>query len=216
MIYSVDEERLASVLDILEDGRSLSPSDDPVSELVGTILAQHTRDSDPVYQSLRRRFPAWEMVRVAPEEAIVEAIRSGGLARVKARRIKLALSAIAEERGGLELGFLGELATDQARRWLSAIPGVGPKTAACVLLFGLGRPVLPVDDHVHRCVTRLGLVAPDLSAAASHAQLERALGEDAHETFVLHTGLHRLSREVCRAHGPKCSECPLAVACAFA
>lgn len=216
MISTVDEERLASVLDSLEDGRSLSPAEDLIAELVGTILAQHTRDSDAVYQALKRRFPTWEMLRDAPEEAIVEVIRSGGLARVKARRIKLALNAIAAERGRLELDFLGALTTDEARRWLSAVPGVGPKTAACVLLFGLGRPVLPVDDHVHRCVTRLGLVAPGLSAVAAHAQLERALGDDAPAAFVLHTRLHRLSREICRPHAPKCDTCPLAIACAFA
>ncbi len=169
MIYSVDEERLASVLDTLEDGRSLSRAGDLIDELVGTILSQHTRDSDAVYHALRRSFPTWEAVRDAPEEAIVEAIRSGGLARVKARRIKLALNAITDERGSLDLSFLEEAEPEQARRWLGAVPGVGPKTAACVLLFGLGRPVLPVDDHVHRCVTRRGLVAPGLTPAASHA-----------------------------------------------
>ncbi|MFN8471377.1 MAG: endonuclease III [Anaerolineae bacterium] len=216
MIYTVDEERLASVLDTLEDGRSLSRSDDLIGELVGTILSQHTRDSDAVYAALRRRFPTWEMLRDAPEEAIVEAIRSGGLARVKARRIKLALAAITAERGELELDFLADAELSQARRWLSAVPGVGPKTAACVLLFGLGRPVLPVDDHVHRCVTRLGIVAPGLTSASSHAQLERALGDDTHATFILHTSLHRLSREVCREHQPRCAECPLAAVCAFA
>ena len=216
MIYTVDEERLASVLDTLEDGRSLSRADDLIGELVGTILSQHTRDSDAVYQALRRRFPTWELVRDAPEEAIVEAIRSGGLARVKARRIKLALGAITDERGRLELDFLGTMGGNEARRWLGAVPGVGPKTAACVLLFGLGRPVLPVDDHVHRCVTRLGIVAPGLTPAASHAQIERALGDDTHAVYVLHTRLHRLSREICRPQQPKCAECALAAVCAFA
>ncbi len=216
MIYTVDEERLASVLDTLEDGRSLSRADDLIGDLVGTILSQHTRDSEAVYQALRRRFPTWEMVRDASEEAIVEAIRSGGLARVKARRIKLALAAITDERGRLELDFLGDMPSDEARRWLRSVPGVGPKTAACVLLFGLGQPVLPVDDHVHRCVTRLGLVASGLTPTASHAQLERALGDDTHAVYVLHTSLHRLSREICRPNQPKCWVCPLAALCAFA
>ncbi len=212
----VDWDKLARLIELLDDdARVFTPSGDPLDELVGTILSQATRDSEAVYRALRARYPTWEALRDAPEEAIVAIIRAGGLARVKARRIKLALGFISEECGDFDLGFLADWPLSEARRWLSGVPGVGPKTAACVLLFGLGRPVLPVDEHVHRCATRLGLVSPGATPAASHAALEIALAGDLHATYLLHTRLHRLSRAVCRPHAPQCAACPLAPICDY-
>ena len=223
MIRSADPDLLAAVLDRLHDDNPfsqrkrivLSPSD-PLDELVSTIIAQHTRDGSRAYSALRAAFPTWDDVRDAPEPVLVELLWSSGLARVKARRIKLALTGITERVGALDLSGLADLAPAQAHRWLASVPGIGPKTAACVVLFALGKPVLPVDDHVHRCVTRLGVVPPGLTPAQSHAALEAALGGALRDTLVLHTGLHRLSREVCQAHVPRFDACPLATVCEYA
>ena len=208
-------QRLAAVVEVLDDGRRLSPWDDPIAELVGTILSQNTRDSDRVYHALRAALPTWESVRDAPEPLLVEILRPGGLARVKAHRIVLALNAITDRVGQLDLSHLAALPPAEAWAWLAKLPGVGPKTAACVLLFGLGQPVLPVDDHVHRCLTRLGVVPPGLTPQQSHAAVQTALGDDVQSIYILHTRLHRLSRQVCQPHVPRCDECPLAALCAY-
>lgn len=220
----VPRDKLRAVLAALGDEDPAPEGDqviglpgDPVDELVGTILSQHTRDSAAAHAALRAAFPTWDALRAAPESLVAEVIWSSGLARVKAHRIHLALNGLAEANGGqVTLAPLATAPLADARRWLAALPGVGPKTAACALLFGLGRPVLPVDDHVHRCVTRLGLVPPGLTPVQSHAALEGALGDDTAAVRLLHTRLHGLSREVCRRDAPRCTECPLAPCCDFA
>ncbi len=220
----VPRAKLCAVLAVLGDDDPPPPADplsawpdDPVDELVGTILSQHTRDSAAAHAALRAAFPTWDALRAAPETLVAEVIWSSGLARVKAHRLHLALNGLAEAYGGqVTLAPLAAAPLADARRWLAALPGVGPKTAACVLLFGLGRPVLPVDDHVHRCVTRLGLVPAGLTPTQSHAALEAALGEDTAAVRLLHTRLHGLSRQVCRRDAPLCTECPLAPCCDFA
>ncbi|MBU0705179.1 MAG: endonuclease III, partial [Chloroflexi bacterium] len=128
---------------------------DPVASLVLTILSQNTNDvnRDRAFERLRERFPTWEAVRDAGLEELVEAIRPAGLAPTKTPRIQGALQRVTAERGEISLHFLADLPLEEARAWLLAIPGVGPKTAAIVLLFALGRPAFPVDTHVHR-VTR--------------------------------------------------------------
>lgn len=221
---AIPRDKLRAVLAALDDNDPASQGDrvfalviDPVDELVGTILSQHTRDSGAAHAALRATFPTWAALREAPETLVAEVIWSSGLARVKAHRIHLALNGLAEAYGGqVTLAPLATAPLADARRWLAALPGVGPKTAACVLLFGLDRPVLPVDDHVHRCVTRLGLVPAGLTPAQSHAALEEALGDDTPAVRLLHVQLHRLSREVCRRDAPRCTECPLAPCCDFA
>ena len=207
--------RVAAVIDSLDDGRDWSPSGDPIGELVGTILSQATRDSDRVYAALRAALPTWEAIRDAPEPLLAAILRPGGLARVKAHRLSLALNAITDQVGRLDLGHLAALPAANAFAWLAAIPGVGPKTAACVLLFAFGRPVLPVDDHIHRCLTRLGLVQRGLTPRQSHAAIEKAVGDDVRRVFILHTRLHRLSRQICQPHVPHCDLCPLAAVCVY-
>lgn len=142
---------------------------DPVSELVSTILSQNTNDRlrDLAYGRLRERFPTWDQVRDAPRKEIIAAIRPAGLARQKGPRIKRALQRITQERGKLTLDFLRRLPTPQAKAWLTSIPGVGPKTAAIVLLFSLGKRAFPVDTHIHRVARRLGLIAPKVSSGES-------------------------------------------------
>ena len=186
-----------------------------VSELVRTILSQNTSDvnSDRAFARLRERFPRWDMVLGAEVEKVEEAIKPGGLARIKAPRIKKALMAILEERGELDLGFLREMQIDEARAWLVSLEGVGPKTAACVLLFSLGRPVLPVDTHVLRVSRRLGLIGPRTSAERAHEELGEVVPSEAVYDFHMNMVAH--GRRVCHAQRPGCDTCVLAPRCDF-
>jgi endonuclease-3 len=203
------------VLDATHGTKEGVPDGDPLGGLVGTILSQATSDinSGRAYAALRATFPTWEEVLTAPEEAVAEAIRSGGLANLKARRIRETLGAILARRGDLDLGFLAELPLDEARRWLTGLPGVGPKTAACVLLFNLGRPALPVDTHVHRVARRLGLIGARVSAEAAHDALQAQVAPqrvyDFHVNFIMH------GRRICQAQRPRCEVCPLTNVCAY-
>ncbi len=191
------------------------PHRDPISELVRTILSQNTSDvnSDRAFARLQARFPSWEQVRDADPEAIAEAIQPGGLARIKAPRIKRALEAITEERGELDLGFLREMELDRAGAWLESLVGVGPKTAACVLLFSLGRPILPVDTHVHRVSRRLGLIEPHRSAEAAHEILRKMLRDGA--IYDFHVNMVSHGRQICHAQRPRCEACVLAPQCDY-
>ncbi|MBI3979948.1 MAG: endonuclease III [Chloroflexi bacterium] len=197
-------------------GRHMPPWDrDPLGQLVGTILSQHTsdRNSGAAFASLRARFPTWPAVAAAPTAAVAGAIRQGGLANVKALRIQEALAAIRAARGAYDLDFLRELPLAEARAWLRALPGVGPKTAACVLLFALGKPALPVDTHVHRVATRLGLVAAGVSAEAAHEILEALLQPE--DVYDFHVALITHGRQVCHARRPRCGDCVLLELCAY-
>ena len=150
------------------------PDGDALGGLIATILSQHTSDlnSERAYARLREAFPDWADVRDAPVEAVADEIRVGGLARIKAERIQRVLRALGERGDGtLDLSWLGDLPLDEARAALQALPGVGPKTAACVLLFSLGRPAFPVDTHVWRVTRRLGLSGPKVTAEAAHLEL---------------------------------------------
>ena len=187
----------------------------PLDELVLTILSQHTSDanSDRAFESLRARFPTWEAVRNAPEEEIADAIKSGGLATMKAPRIKALLMRLTEERGSLDLDFLYDLNLASAREYLLAIPGVGPKTAACVLLFSCNKPAFPVDTHVHRVSRRLGLIELRTSADEAHRILESMVPEE--EVYAFHVNLITHGRRVCKAPRPLCDRCVLAPVCDF-
>jgi endonuclease-3 len=186
-----------------------------LDELVSTILSQNTNDinRDRGFEALRARFPTWEAVRDAPEAEVIDAIRPAGLANQKGPRIQQVLRAISQERGVLDLEFLREWPVDQARAWLTQFKGVGPKTAAIVLLFSLGRPAFPVDTHVHRVTGRLGLRPEKLSADDSHAYFEGLLPPDTY--YAAHLNLIRHGREVCHARRPACERCVLQDMCAF-
>ncbi len=188
---------------------------DPLSELVLTILTQNTSDvnSHRAYRRLKKRFPTWDQVREADEEELIEAIRVGGLANVKAPRIQAILDLLFEERGELSLSFLEEMPLEDAREYLLALPGVGPKTAACVLLFSLHRPALPVDTHVHRVSLRLGLVPEGTSAAKAHNLLEEKIPPELYYPFHLNMIEH--GRTLCRSQNPLCEECPLQEICFY-
>jgi endonuclease-3 len=167
---------------------------DPVGQLMSTILSQNTNDvnRDRAFRRLRERFPSWEAVRDADLEAIKDAIRVSGLANHKGPAIQRALKHITEERGELSLDFLRDLPLEEAKSWLTEIKGVGPKTAAIVLLFALGRPAFPVDTHVHRVTRRLGLIGPKVSREQAQVVLEDLLPEELY--YVFHLNLIRHGR----------------------
>lgn len=196
---------------------SQRPLQDPLDELVQTILSQNTADvnSDRAYAALRERFGGdWEAVRNARLRELADTIRGGGLADTKARRIQLVLDQIAERVGELDLGFLRAIPLDEGRSFLLALDGVGPKTAACVLLFACGKPAIPVDTHVFRVSQRLGLLGPRTSPEQAHARLEALV--DADRVYPFHMHLIRHGRELCRAQRPRCDACPLVEICAYA
>ena len=192
------------------------PRVDPVSELVLTILSQNTADinSFRAFTALRARFAGWPEVLAAPLDELEEVLRPGGLAPTKSRRIQAVLAEVHDATGGSwDLSFLGEWPLEEARAWLTDLPGIGRKTAAIVLLFGFGRPALPVDTHVHRVALRLGLIPPGTDVERAHLLLEAAL--EPNEMYPFHVELIRHGRDTCRAPRPICGLCPLTDVCPY-
>lgn len=193
------------------------PSGDALGELIATILSQHTSDvnSGRAYQQLRETFPTWEQVRDAPVEAVEAAIRSGGLAQQKAQRIQRILHILTERLDGapLTLDTLDAMSLEDAQAWLRELPGVGPKTAACVMLFSLGKPAFPVDTHVWRVTKRLGLIGQREGADEAHVTL-LALIPPAWR-YTMHIDLIRHGRQTCYPRNPACFRCPLTADCRY-
>lgn len=189
--------------------RPLKPNGDPLGELVQTILSQNTSDANsrPAYQNLRRNYPRWEQVLNAPLEAIAVTIKSGGLAVIKAKRIKEALQEILHQRGRLDLAFLDDLPVEEGLKWLKSLKGVGDKTANCVLLFALGKPALPVDTHVFRVSKRLGLIPAKASVEEAHQILIKEVPEK--RLYPFHVLMIEHGRRICLARRPRCPQCPL-------
>ncbi|MGD2155677.1 MAG: endonuclease III [Anaerolineales bacterium] len=187
----------------------------PLDELVSTILSQNTNDNnrDLAFNRLTSRFPTWEQVRDSPIEEIIDAIRPAGLANQKGPRIQSILRSISDERGSLDLEFLHEYSPEQARDWLLNFKGVGPKTAAIVMLFSLDMPAFPVDTHIHRVTGRLGLRPKDMNAEKTHAHMEAILPSEYY--YDAHLNIIRLGREICQARKPKCHDCPLNDLCEY-
>jgi endonuclease-3 len=187
----------------------------PLDELVSTILSQNTNDvnRDRAFDSLTARFPTWEVVRDAPEAAVIDAVRVAGLANQKGPRIQAVLRAITEKTGGLDLAFLKDYAAEDALDWLMQFRGVGPKTAAIVLQFSLDIPAFPVDTHVHRVTGRLGLRPDRMSAENAHPYLAGIFPPDSY--YPAHLNIIRLGREICKARKPDCPNCPLNDICDF-
>jgi endonuclease III len=186
---------------------------DPLDELVLTVLSQHTSDinAERAYAALRRRFRTWKAIVDAPPAEVADAIRSGGLANTKAPRIQSILREVRDREGAFDLSVLRTLDDAEARSYLTSLPGIGPKTAAVVLSFALGRDTIPVDTHVHRVARRLGLV-PQTASAERADRLLHDLVPDGLRT-QLHVALIRLGREICKAPTPHCRQCPLKDLC---
>lgn len=203
-------DRLAGVY-----GRPRRRRADPLDVLIETVLSQNTSDlnSGRAFRSLKAAFPSWPAVARARPSSVERAIRVGGLARVKSRRIQSILGMLRARDGGYDLRPLRRLDPARAAASLAELPGVGPKTRACVLLFACGQPAFPVDTHVHRIVGRLGLVDPRVGAARAQALLEPYVPPG--RALDLHLNLIRLGREVCRPRAPRCPSCALRASCPF-
>jgi endonuclease-3 len=186
-----------------------------VDEVVATVLSQHTSDvnSARAFIRLRERFPSWEQVADAPAGEIADAIRCGGMAGPKARRIKQILGAVVEREGRIDLSRLHGLDDQAAEDYLTSLPGVGPKTAACVLAFSMGRAAFPIDTHVHRVVTRLGWIPAGTTAEKAHRLLAPRV--PAGIRYELHVELIRHGRTVCLARRPRCGVCVLLDLCPY-
>ena len=189
------------------------PHGDPVAELVLTLLSQNTSDTNSgrAFIRLLNDFPDWPSLLDADVKAIERAIQPGGLAPTKAPRLQAMLREVYGRCGSFDLSILRELPLEEARAWLRSLPGVGPKTAACVLLFALGVPALPVDTHVHRVAKRLGLVSEKTTAEQAHGLLEALLTPA--QVYPFHIQLIKHGRRTCTAQRPKCAQCPLQKNC---
>ncbi len=190
-----------------------TPRYSALDELIFTVLTQHTSDlnAERAFDSLRERIPTWERVMHADPTDIAQAIYHGGMSNQKSQRIIDILTEIAARRGTLEIDFLRDLELDEAREWLTTLPGVGPKTAAVVMVFALGMPAFPVDTHIHRVAMRLGMLEHGTSADKAHPIMEAKTPAD--QRFQLHMLLITHGRQICKARRPLCGECPLALEC---
>ena len=187
--------------------------DRPLDVLVGTILSQNTNDrnSDAAMDRLRQVLPTWDAAADAPLWQIAGAIRPAGLHRQKADHIRTILCGLREERGRCNLGFLRRWPTERIWDYLMSLPGVGPKTAACVLLFSLRRPVLPVDTHIHRVSRRLGLIGPKTSAEKAHELLAARVPPE--KVYAFHVLMIAHGRRTCHARRPDHAACILRNVC---
>ena len=218
-----EEDRMSifSVIDILENlwGQESNPPvlshEDPMDGLILTLLSQNTNDRnrDRAFSSLKKEFPAWKDVLHASQDAIAKSIKVGGLAKVKSERIKSITESVMLRFGEPSLRQMGSFNKDQIVSFLQGLPGVGPKTIACMLVFEFQIPAFPVDTHVHRFCVRMKWV-PEKTSSHSIQQImenvlprERMLG--AHLNIITH------GRKLCYARNPKCKECPLSVICPF-
>ena len=187
----------------------------PVDELIRTILSQNTSDKNsvPAFHALKKKFGSWERVLETPAVSIAAVIKHAGLAGIKSARIVGALKQIKEREGKISLSRLKGMSVEDGLNYLKSIKGVGPKTAACVLLFSFGKPAMPVDTHIFRVANRIGLIAADIDIEEAHKILTSMVPKGL--IYELHLGIISHGRETCRATGPKCGSCVLYGACGF-
>jgi endonuclease III len=208
--------RVTAIRDRLRDVYGvpiMAPHEQPLDELILTVLSQSTNDRnrDVAYERLRERFPSWEAVLNAPNAEVEEAIRPGGISKVKSARIQQILRVIDAHEHGLDLSWLREVSVPEGQVYLTSLPGVGRKTAACVLLFAYGLHDVPVDTHVSRVGMRLHLLRPGAPFEELHDQM---LAITAHgEELELHVNLLRHGRRTCHARRPDCPNCVLRREC---
>jgi endonuclease-3 len=207
---------IEEVIELLEQEygpRQWESDRDPVDVLIGTILSQNTSDTNSgrAFASLKASFYSWEALAMAPAEHIAEAIRCGGLSQIKAVRIKQVLGQIKKEQGCISLDSLKSINMADAEDYMIRLPGVGHKTARCVLLFSLGKPSLPVDTHVFRVAKRLGLIDSKVSVETAHSLLQKQIPPTKVYQFHIHMIEH--GRRICHARLPRCNICILKGIC---
>jgi endonuclease III len=207
--------KIDKILAGLYGAKKQTSKSDPTAELILTVLSQNTNDinRDRAYHSLRQQFPSWDDIANAKPGAVAKAIKVGGLAAIKSKRIIKILTQIKSRSNDYSLSFLNKLSDKEIWEYLIAFDGVGPKTASCVLLFALGRKAMPVDTHVHRVGKRLGLIPDNFSAEKAHPWfLELELPID---MYQFHLNLIQHGRVICRPKNPKCDSCPLTRLCLY-
>jgi endonuclease III len=192
-------------------------SKDPMSQLVDIILSHRTRDEQTAaaYDNLLKHFGSWEAVRDAPTEDVQAVIDNVNWPETKAPRLQALMRHITEERGELNLDFLCNLPVAEGAAWLRQLEGVGPKTAACVLLFSCRKPILPVDTHVWRISIRLGLIGKKVTADTAHDLLQALLPQDARTIYNFHKALLRHGQRICVFERPRCEKCPITDLCDY-
>ena len=190
-----------------------TPSGDPLGELILTVLSQNTADTNSgrAFTQMMRRYPGWAAIADAPPDELIAVIQHGGLAQQKGPRIQAILREVCERSPDWRLGFLSELPLEEARAWLRSLPCVGPKTTACLLLFALDRPAMPVDTHVERVSKRLGLIPAKATSDQAHTLLEALV--DPRDYYRFHMLLIKHGRRTCIARRPACERCPIEPGC---
>ncbi len=208
-------ERIARLLEKKYGPKKWKDRGNPLDVLIQTLLSQNTNDRnrDQAYQRLKTLFPKWEDVLEAPFRKVVGALKPGGLAHQKAKRIRKILRWIKRERGRLSLSFLRKLDSQQLKATIGSLEGVGPKTFYCLLLFGLKREVFPVDTHILRIGKRLGLIPKEMRVEKAHQWLAPLIPKG--KSLSLHLNLIRFGREICKAKNPSCHICFLSKECLF-
>jgi endonuclease-3 len=191
----------------------MEPHGRPLDELVLTVLSQSTNDRnrDVAFLRLTERLPSWEAVRDAPVEEVEEAIRPGGISKVKSARIQAILRAITDRQGDLDLGWMASAPVPESREFMCELPGVARKTAACVLLFSYALRDIPVDTHVGRVGTRLGLFRPGAPSEELHDEIIELTPPG--EELEFHVNILRHGRRTCHAQRPRCEDCALRRMC---
>ena len=207
---------IQEVIELLEQGYGpleWQSERDPIDVLIGTILSQNTSDANSgrAFASLKASFDSWEAIASATAEHIALVIKSGGLSQIKAVRIKQVLEQIEKEQGRINLNSLKSKSIPEAEEYLMRLPGIGHKTASCVLLFSLGKPSLPVDTHVFRIAKRLGLIDSKISAEKAHILLQEQIPPS--KVYQFHIQMIEHGRRICHARQPLCNRCILRVIC---
>ncbi len=205
---------VAQILERRYGPKQQSPRGKPLNVLIGTILSQNTTslNSRRAYEAMQTAFPTWEGVMDAPRTRLQRVLRPAGLARTRSARIQSILRTIASH-GPLDLDYLRHLPDEEAERRLLEFDGVGYKTARCVLLFALGRDVFPVDTHIHRVLTRLGVLPKGVTPDKAHKDLEPLIPKG--RSYALHLNLIALGRDICHPRDPDCTSCPLGPCCDY-
>jgi endonuclease-3 len=195
----------------------LKPRREPMHELISTMLSHRTTEANEAlaYKRMWERFGSWEAIRDAPLDKLSEAIAPATFPEAKAPNIQKALTKIITERGEASLEFLRDMSAAEGLAWLTALPGVGIKTASLVLLFCFSKPVMPVDTHVHRVSIRLGLLGAKVSAESAHHLLLDMLPHEPHILFNFHVAMLRHGQRICTFNAPKCPKCPLLAICDY-